>query len=97
MHQYVFDQNGNLRQFVKEAISCTISTDQGKGSMKAALVFNSPRYRTGVNEAILLALMLAREESRSLELLLESSWLLSIKHFADNLKIPIFVTGTSDI
>jgi len=61
--------------------------------MKAALVFNSPKFRTGANEAILLAMMKAREESRSLELLLESSWLLTIKHFADNLKIPVFMTG----
>ena len=62
--------------------------------MKASLVFNSPKYRNGSNEAVLLALMIAREESRSLELLLESSWLLSIKNFAENLKIPIFLTGT---
>ena len=64
--------------------------------MKAALVFNSPKYRTGANEAILLALMKAREESRSLELLLESSWLLTIKNFTDNLNIPIFLTGNID-
>ena len=65
--------------------------------MKAACVLNSPKFRTGANEAILLALMKACEESRSLELLFESSWLLSIKHFADNLKIPIFLTGMLDI
>ena len=67
-----------------------------KGSMKSVMVFNSPRFRTGAHEAILLAILKACEESRSLELLLESSWLLSIKNFAENLKIPIYVTGKID-
>ena len=31
MHRYLFDENGNLRQFAQEAVSCTISTDHGKG------------------------------------------------------------------
>ena len=31
MHKYIFDANGNIRQFIKEATSCTIATDQGKG------------------------------------------------------------------
>ena len=61
--------------------------------MKSVMVFNSPRFRTGAKEAILMAILKAREESRSLELLLESSWLLSIKNFAENLKIPIYLTG----
>ena len=65
--------------------------------MKSVMVFNSPRFRTGANEAILLSLLKACEESRSLELLLESSWLLSIKNFAENLKIPIYLTGMIDL
>ena len=93
MHKYIFDNDGLPRQFIKEATSLTVSTDQGKGSLKAVLTFNSPRYRMGAAEAILLCLMKSREESRSLELLLESCWLLSIKNFAENLNIPIFITG----
>ena len=65
--------------------------------MKSVMVFNSPRFRTGANEAILLCMIKAREESRSLELLLESSWLLSIKNFAENLQIPIYLTGKINI
>ena len=61
--------------------------------MKSVLAINSPKYRYGAAEAILLCLFKAQEESHSLELLMESSWLLSIHNFADELKIPIYITG----
>ena len=35
--KYIKDDNGNLRQFVKEATSVTISTDQGKGIVASTI------------------------------------------------------------
>ena len=61
--------------------------------MKSVMVFNSPNYRSGASEAVLLSLLKAREETHSLELLMESSWPLTIHNFADQLKIPIYFTG----
>ena len=61
--------------------------------MKSLMSFNSPQYRFGSSEAILLCLLKAREEAHSLDLLMESSWLLTIQNFADQLKIPIYITG----
>lgn len=64
-----------------------------KGSMKSIVAFNAPGYRFGASEAILLSLLKAREEFQSLELLMESSWPLTIHNFAEQLNIPIFFTG----
>ena len=90
MAKYIFDENGNLKKVIKNANSITISSDQGKGSMKSILAFNSPGYRIGAAESIMLTVLKAREESHSLELLMESSWPLTIRNFANELKIPIF-------
>ena len=65
--------------------------------MKSVLVFNAPKYRISAAESILLCLLKAREESFSLELLMESSWPLTIHNFADELKIPIYFTGKVEI
>lgn len=65
--------------------------------MKSILVFNAPKYRISAAESILLCLLKAREESFSLELLMESSWPLTIHNFADELKIPIYFTGKVEI
>ena len=94
MGKYIFDSTGNIRPFAKDAVSMTISSDSGKGSLKSVLAFNSPHFRIGANESVLLAYMKATEESISLELLFESSWLQSILHYAKMLKIPIFITGS---
>ena len=93
MGRYIFDSNGNIRPFVKDAVSMTISSDSGKGSLKSVLAFNSPNYRIGANESVLLTYMKTTEESVSLELLFESSWLQTILHYAKMLKIPIYITG----
>ena len=61
--------------------------------MKSVLVFNSPKYRMGATESVLLSILKAREESYSLELLMESSWPLTIHNFATELRIPIYFTG----
>ena len=61
--------------------------------MKSVCVFNSPKYRMGPTESILMSLLKAREDSNSLELLMESSWPLTIHNFARELKIPIYLTG----
>ena len=93
MRKYIFDPTGNIRPFVKNAVSMTISSDSGKGSLKSILAMNSPQYRIGPNESVLLTYMKATEESVSLELLFESSWLQTILHYAKMLNIPIFITG----
>ena len=91
--RFIYDQNGNKRPFVQDAVSMTISSDHGKGSLKAVLAFNCPKFRIGPHESILLAYAKATEESVSLELLFESSWLLTVQNFAKILKIPIYITG----
>ena len=62
--------------------------------MKSILAFNSPKYRFGAQEAILLSMLKATEEQHSLEYLMESSWPLTIHNVANELKIPIYFTGT---
>ena len=89
----IYDKNGNTRSFVQDAVSMTVSSDHGKGSLKAVLAFNCPKYRIGPHESVLLAYTKATEESVSLDLLFESSWLLTIQNFAKILNIPIYITG----
>ena len=91
--RFIFDQNGNKRPFVKDAVSMTVSSDHGKGSLKSVLAFNCPKYRIGPNESILLSYIKATEENVSLELLFESSWLLTIHNYSKMLNIPIYITG----
>ena len=91
--RFFFDTNGNKRGFVQDAVSMTLSSDSGKGSLKSVLALNCPRYRIGPNESILLTYMKATEEGVSLELLFESSWLLTIQNYAKILNIPLYIIG----
>ena len=41
MNKFLFDQNGNLRQVIKEATSITVSSDSGKGIVALHILFIS--------------------------------------------------------
>ena len=93
MRYYIYDSNGELRNFVKDTHSLSLSSDHGKGSLKLILSFNSPGYKISSNESILLGIAKCTEDEVSLKLLIESCWPMLIFEYSQVLKKPVYLTG----